>query len=139
MFDDQQTDQSQQHNNVGLGTNPSVVQSTPPVVLPNPVHDDMGDVPLPPAPHHSAPSADTDLEKIKRDALEQLSPLVSKLDQSPEDKYKTLMMMIQNTDNKDLLGDAYESAKNIDDEKVRAEALLNIVNEINYFNQKEQA
>lgn len=77
-----------------------------------------------------------DLVSIRKQALEQLSPLVSKLDQSPEDKYKTLMMMIQASDNQALIKEAYENAQNITDEKAKAEALLNIVNEINYFTQK---
>jgi hypothetical protein len=70
---------------------------------------------------------------IKRDALQALSPLLSHLDQTPEEKFRTTMMLIQATDNKDLLGDAYSAAKDIGDEKVRAQALLDVVNEINYF------
>jgi hypothetical protein len=46
------------------------------------------------------------------------------------------MMMIQASDNQDLLSEAYDAAQNITDEKAKAEALLNIVNEINYFSQK---
>lgn len=77
----------------------------------------------------------SDLAKIKRQALEQLSPLVHKLDQAPEEKFKTLMMMVQASDNQDLLNDAYEVAQKITNEKAKAGALLNIVNEINYFTQ----
>jgi hypothetical protein len=80
--------------------------------------------------------ADDDLDNIKKQALSQLSPLVHKLDQSPEEKYRTLIMMVQASDNKDLIGEAYEAAQKITDEKAKAEALLTIVNEINYFSQK---
>ena len=45
------------------------------------------------------------------------------------------MMMIQAADNKDLLSKAYESAQAISDDKVKAQALLDIINEINYFSQ----
>ena len=76
------------------------------------------------------------MSKIKSQALEQLSPLVHKLDQTADEKYKTLMMMIQASDNQELIGEAYEAAQKITDEKAKAEALLNIVNEINYFTQK---
>ncbi len=48
-------------------------------------------------------------------------------------------MMIKASDNQDLINEAYENAQKITDEKVKAEALLNIVNEINYFAQKNQA
>ncbi len=46
------------------------------------------------------------------------------------------MMMIQASDNQALLDQAYEAAQKITDEKAKAEALLNIVNEINYFTHK---
>lgn len=77
--------------------------------------------------------ADEDLINIKRRALGQLTPLIGHLDQSPEDKFKTTMMMIQASDDKSLLQSAYESALKITDEKFRAQALLDVVNEINYF------
>jgi len=44
-------------------------------------------------------------------------------------------MMIQAADDQSLIKDAYEAAQNINDEKARAQALLDIVNEINYFTQ----
>ncbi len=79
-------------------------------------------------------SADTDnLLSIKQQALNQLAPLVSHLEQSPEEKFKTTMMMIQASDNHSLIKDAYEAAQGITDQKTKAQALLDIVNEINYF------
>lgn len=90
-----------------------------------------------PAPAAAAPAAavpDTDkLLDIKQQALQQLTPLVGHLEQSPEEKFRTTMMMIQASDNHELVGTAYEAAQQIPDEKVRAQALLDIVNEINYF------
>ncbi len=74
-----------------------------------------------------------DLMNIKKDALQQLTPLVGHLDQTPEEKFRTTMMLIQATDDKSLLRSAYESAQQIPDEKSRAQALLDVVNEINYF------
>ncbi len=81
------------------------------------------------------PTTDTDLDELKRKALEALSPLVDELDQTPEEKFHTTMMMVQAADNKDLLPKAYEAAQAIDDDKVKAQALLDVVNEINYFSQ----
>ena len=74
-----------------------------------------------------------DLIDIKKDALQQLTPLVSHLDQTPEEKFRTTMMLIQATDDKSLLKSAYQAALQIPDEKSRAQALLDVVNEINYF------
>lgn len=79
-----------------------------------------------------------DLLDIKQEALQALSPLVGHLDQSPEEKFRTTMMMIQASDDQTLLRDAYDAAKQISDEKTRAQALLDVVNEINYFTQQHQ-
>jgi hypothetical protein len=72
---------------------------------------------------------------LKQNALQKLSPLLGHLDQTPEEKFRTTMMMIQASDNQALLKDAYEAAQGIEDEKTRAQALLDVVNEINYFTQ----
>lgn len=109
----------------------------------------MTDTPAAPsAPAAPAPAADDmivpatgggdDLLSIKQQALQQLSPLVSHLDQSPEDEFRTTMMLIQSSDNKDLIPQAYKAAQAITDDKARAQALLDVVNEINYFTQHEQ-
>ncbi len=100
-----------------------------------------------PAPDPAAPSepaastadstatapADNDLLTIKQDALDALAPLVGQLEQSPEEKFRTTMMMIQASDDKALVKAAYEAAQAITDEKIKAQALLDVINEINYF------
>lgn len=75
---------------------------------------------------------------IKQQALQQLKPLVGHLEQTPEEKFRTTMMMIQASDDSSLIGDAYEAAKAISDEKTQAQALLDVVNEINYFTSQNQ-
>ena len=77
--------------------------------------------------------SDDDLLTIKQDALNTLSPLVGQLDQSPEEKFRTTMMMIQASDDSGLIKVAYEAAQKIEDDKVKAQALLDVINEINYF------
>jgi hypothetical protein len=97
-----------------------------------------------PAPLDDTPVApvasldNTNLLSLKQQALAQLSPLVSQLDQSPEEKFRTTMMLLQSTDNSALIQDAYDAAQAIPDEKVRAQALLDVVNEINYFTQQSK-
>lgn len=76
-----------------------------------------------------------DLLNIKQEALQELTPLVGHLEQTPEEKFRTTMMMIQAADDHSLVKTAYEAAKSIEDEKTRAQALLDVVNEINYFTQ----
>ncbi len=100
-----------------------------------------------PAPHLDIPahhpiasdSVDNDLIDLKQEALTKLSPLVGHLDQSSDEKFRTLMMMIQASDDQSLVKQAYDTALKIDDEKERAQALLDIVNEINYFTQNPSA
>ncbi len=81
---------------------------------------------------------DPDLAQIRQQALQSLEPLVGQLDQTPDEKFKTIMMLIQTSDNSKLLKEAHEAAIQITDEKARAQALLDIVNEINYFTAQAQ-
>lgn len=110
---------------------PAPAPAMPPMPAPAPTMP----TPAPAMP----PAGSDDLLGIKQQALQQLTPLVSHLDQSPEEKFRTTMMMIQASDNDALIKVAYEAAQSITDEKTRAQALLDIVNEINYFTQSNQA
>jgi hypothetical protein len=87
----------------------------------------------------AVPGHANDLLEIKQAALQELSPLVGHLNQSPEEKFRTTMMMIQASDDQSLINQAYDAAKQISDEKTRAQALLDIINEINYFTQQHEA
>ena len=101
---------------------------------PTPTPAEPASAPLPPAPHDDA-GAPHDLIDLKQKALGQLTPLVGHLDQTPEEKFRTLMMMIQATDDQSMLQEAYDTAQKITDEKTKAQALLDVVNEINYSTQ----
>lgn len=88
------------------------------------------------APGPSTNSND-ELLDLKQQVLQHLSPLVSHLDQTPEEKFRTTMMMIQASDDQTLIKTAFEAAQQITDDKARAQALLDIINEINYFTQHQ--
>ncbi len=77
------------------------------------------------------------LAGMKQEALEHLEPLVGHLDQSPEETFRTTMMMIQANDNHTLIEKALQAARQIADDKARAQAMLDIINEINYFTQSD--
>lgn len=128
---------------------PAVVPSDPPAdepVVDAPVPDaPAAETPVSNTPTSDAPAADSgasvdanDLLDLKQQALQQLSPLVGHLDQSPEEKFRTTMMLIQASDDQALLKDAFKAAGGISDDKTRAQALLDIINEINYFTQNKQ-
>lgn len=113
------------------------VTPEPTVTHDEPQHDDTPATT--PDDHLLTPtSSHDDLLSIKQTALQQLSPLVGHLEQTPEEKFRTTMMMIQASDDQSLIQTAYEAAQAITDEKVKAQALLDVINEINYFTQQHQ-
>ena len=97
--------------------------------------------PAPAAPDAAAmPAADSTLESIKQQALGELRPLVDKLQVEPDEKFDIYLLLLRSTDDKDLIAPAHEAAKAIADESKRAQALLDIIKEIDFLNQtkKEQ-
>lgn len=90
-----------------------------------------------PAPSLSAaPSGE--LDGIKQEALGELRPLVDKLNVSPEEKFDTYLLLLRSTDDKSLVAPAHEAAKDIQDEARRAQALLDIIKEIDFLSQQQQ-
>lgn len=78
-----------------------------------------------------------DLDKLKTSALDDLKPLVGKLNLGPDEKFDTLLLIIRSTDDQSLLADAHAAAKQITDDTKRAQALLDIIKEVDYFNSKK--
>lgn len=74
-----------------------------------------------------------DLDSIKKTALNELRPLIDHVDLPAEEKFDTYLMLIRSTDDKSLIAPAHAVAQSITDEKRRAEALLDIVKEIDYL------
>lgn len=79
------------------------------------------------------PAADSSLDGIKQAALNELRPLVDKLDVSPEEKFDTYLLLLRSTDDRDLISPAHDAAVAITDEARRAQALLDIIKEIDYL------
>ena len=95
--------------------------------------------PLPePTPVTNISDSDN-LEAIKQNALEQLRPLIGKVDLPAEEKFDIYLMLIRSTDDSSLIAPASVAAQNISDEKRRAEALLDIIKEIDYLSRNRQA
>jgi hypothetical protein len=107
-------------------------QPAPPVPAPEPTTPTMST--LPPA----VPVGVGGLDDLKKTALEELRPLVGKLNLSPEEKFDTLLLIIRSTDDQSLLEPAHEAARAITDENKRAQALLDVIKEIDYFSQGQQ-
>lgn len=80
----------------------------------------------------------SNLDAIKQEALGELRPLVDKLDVSPEEKFDTYLLLLRSTDDRELIAPAHEAAKNITDEARRAQALLDIIKEIDFLSGAQQ-
>lgn len=89
-------------------------------------------VPAPEAARHE-PKSGSPLDSIKQEALGELRPLVDKLDVSTEEKFDTYLLLLRSTDDKELIAPAHAAAKKISDEGRRAQALLDIIKEIDFL------
>lgn len=113
----------------------SVAPTTPaPTATPDPATTSSTPTPDP-AP---TPDPTSNLDAIKKDALGELRPLIDHVDLPPEEKFDTYLMLIRSTDDTSLIGPAHVAAQAITDEKRRAEALLDIIKEIDYLSRANQ-
>lgn len=78
-------------------------------------------------------ASSNDLDAIRKEALIELRPLVETLDLAPEEKFDIYLLLLRSTDDTSLIAPAHEAAKNIADESKKAEALLDIIKEIDFL------
>lgn len=79
------------------------------------------------------------LEGVKMEAVNELRPLIDKLDLPPDEKFDTYLLLIRCTDDRELVPPAHEVAKLIADDSRRALALLDIIKEIDYLSNKDKS
>ncbi len=101
-----------------------------PILPPEPTEE----LPLAPLP---APSGE--LDGVKQEAINELRPLVDKLTLPAEEKFDTYLLLIRSTDDKSLIAPAHAAARNIQDEARRAQALLDIIKEIDFLSGHQAA
>ena len=70
---------------------------------------------------------DPDLDRVKINALNEILPILETVDILPEKKFTIYKDIIELTDDKACIEPAYNAARQIADEKERAEALLYII------------
>lgn len=125
----------------GLNQQADEVSATPvaadttapePVTEPEPVPPSIPEPVAAPAPTMPA-TGNSDLESIKQNALTELRPLVDKLNVAPEEKFDTYLLLLRSTDDQALIAPAFEAARSIADEARRAQALLDVIKEIDYL------
>jgi len=86
----------------------------------------------------AAPVNDSNLDSIKQQALLELRPLVDKLNISPEEKFDTYLLLLRSTDDSALIAPAHAAAGAIADESRRAQALLDVIKEIDYLSNPQK-
>jgi hypothetical protein len=70
------------------------------------------------------------LDAIKSNIINDLRPIVGKLNLPPEDKFNTYLLLTQSINDQEFIQPAYDAAREITDETKRAEALLAIIKKI---------
>ena len=130
----------QPQDNLGLGQ-----QMVTPPVEESAANQFAAPMPDPIATSEPAPmtpptnnSVDHDLADVEQAALTELRPLIDKLDVDPEEKFNTYLLLVRSTDDKDLIAPAHEAAKAITDEAKKAQALLDIIKEIDFLSSPQQ-
>jgi hypothetical protein len=117
------------------------------ISLPQPEDSEPEETPTVQKPHdtkdepkktaiNATAAGSSELDKLKASALEELRPLVGKLSLPADEKFDTLLLIIRSTDDQSLLDEAHAAAKEITDDTKRAQALLDIIKEIDYFSTK---
>jgi hypothetical protein len=112
-----------------------LTQATPEEATSQPVVEEAAPAPVA-AAVSAAPAGG--LDDIKKDALGELRPLVDKLSLPADEKFDIMLLIIRSTDDQSLVAAAHEAAKQIEDETKRAQALLDVVKEIDYFSGQGQ-
>ncbi|MFZ1301933.1 MAG: hypothetical protein WAQ27_05185 [Candidatus Microsaccharimonas sp.] len=111
---------------------------TPPAPVAEPV---VAPAPVAPEPVVETPviaEPENNLEGIKKNAIQELRPLIDHVDLPPEEKFDTYLLLIRSTDDATLIEPAHAAAQGITDEKRKAEALLDIIKEIDFLSRKDQ-
>lgn len=112
----------------------------PPTPMPDPIDQPVAEdasAEAGAAPVAAPVVADSGLDGVKQQAIEELRPLVDKLNVSPEEKFDTYLLLLRSTDDRSLVAPAHDTATQITDETRRAQALLDIIKEIDFLNQQQ--
>ncbi len=137
----QQVDSSMQFEETPAPAAPVAADATDPTVDPAAIAAPVAPSPEPAIPPVPAPVFDPAatfapvdaLSPIKNEAINELRPLVDRLTLPPEEKFDTYLLLLRSTDDKSLIAPAYAAAQSITDEARKAQALLDIIKEIDYL------
>ena len=77
-----------------------------------------------------AMSYGADISKVKEAALKELFPIMDRVEVEPEKRFLLRQEMLNTMRDKAVIAPAYEAARQIRDDKVRADSLLYLINSI---------
>lgn len=72
----------------------------------------------------------SDISKVKEAALKELFPIMDRVEVDPEKRFMLFQEMLTTMRDKAVIAPAYEAARQIRDDKIRADALLYLINSI---------
>jgi len=72
----------------------------------------------------------SDISKVKEAALKELFPIMDRVEVDPEKRFLLFQEMLTTMRDKAVIAPAYEAARQIRDDKIRADALLYLINSI---------
>lgn len=133
ISDDQELAKALAGVNGGFEETP--IEEPAPEPEPAPAPAPINPLPIDPLALNPVPERD-ELEQVKIEAINELRPLVDKLVLPPEEKFDVYLLLIRCTDDRTLVAPAHEVAKLIEDDTRRAQALLDIIKEIDYLSSK---
>ena len=79
------------------------------------------------------PVTANDYDDLRKKALVDLRPVIDKIELEDGETFDVLLLLIRETDDETLLPRVYEAARKIRDESRRAQALLDVIKETDYF------
>ncbi len=72
----------------------------------------------------------SDISKVKEAALKELFPIMDRVEVEPEKRFLLFQEMLTTMRDKAVIAPAYEAARQIRDDKIRADSLLYLINSI---------
>lgn len=97
---------------------------------PAPQMSAMPSMPMGGAGFGRAMSYGADISKVKEAALKELFPIMDRVEVEPEKRFLLYQEMLNTMRDKAVIAPAYEAARQIRDDKVRADSLLYLINSI---------
>ncbi len=99
--------------------------------MPQPAAPQMGMPSMPSMGGFGRPmSYGSDISKVKEAALKELFPIMDRVEVDPEKRFLLFQEMLTTMRDKAVIAPAYEAARQIRDDKIRADALLYLINSI---------